>query len=335
METQRNVKHGWALLFAGALAIALAGCSTAGKSTSDTASAPEGETAGPPEPFGPPVPPPAESYGPEPVDIRPVILVFGPGAARGFAHAGVLRALTEAKIPIGAIVGTEMGALIGPLYAMNGTINRFEWALMKFKQDTFYSRSAMSFLTRSSDGKKIEEALAQVFGAQEIQDARIPIRLILELEGSGDLVLVEKGGTARAIRAALSVPGLVDAIEWDHGKARSAAAKRPYPVSEAKLVRAGPVIAVDLLGDLPRGGKSAGTEEEKNLISYMVGAQAAGSGSLEEADLVIRPDMSGVGLLDYGKRTEAAFRGSEAAKKEIERIRQLVGMPAPAEGEHP
>ena len=49
--------------------------------------------------------------------VRPIVLVLGPGMARGFAFAGVLRALNEAKIPIGAVIGTEMGALVSALYA--------------------------------------------------------------------------------------------------------------------------------------------------------------------------------------------------------------------------
>src|SRR5262249_31363988 len=91
-----------------------------------------GETMGPAEGYGraddgtPGVP-----YGPEPMQVRAVTLVLGPGMARGLASVGALRALVEAKIPIAAIYGAEMGSLVAALYAADSNINHFEWALLK------------------------------------------------------------------------------------------------------------------------------------------------------------------------------------------------------------
>ena len=71
-------------------------------------------------------------FGPQPVKVFPVALVLGPGLARGYAHAGVLRTLHDNKIPVGAVLGVEMGALIGAIFATSRTINEFEWKLFKF-----------------------------------------------------------------------------------------------------------------------------------------------------------------------------------------------------------
>src|SRR4051794_36609960 len=108
-------------LMTGAM-IGLNGCASAGKkhgtsdeakSAKDSAAAtfpapqPNEGATGPFEAYGPPVPPvtdqPTDVYGPAPVQLRPVVLVLGPGMARGFSYVGVIRALNEAKIPIGAI----------------------------------------------------------------------------------------------------------------------------------------------------------------------------------------------------------------------------------------
>src|SRR5689334_11194719 len=96
---------------------------------------PNTEQMGPPEAFGPPPPAQSPNYGPDPVLVKPIVLVLGPGLARGFAYVGVLRALKEAKIPVGAIFSTEIGSLIATLYGMSPTLNQFEWGLQKFKDD--------------------------------------------------------------------------------------------------------------------------------------------------------------------------------------------------------
>ena len=71
----------------------------------------------------------------------PVVLVLGPGMARGLAHAGVLKGLDNAGVKVGAILGTEIGALIGSLYATRSTINEFEWSLLKLKSEIFARQS--------------------------------------------------------------------------------------------------------------------------------------------------------------------------------------------------
>src|SRR6185437_12609417 len=97
--------------------------------------------------------------------FRPVVLVLGPGLARGYAYVGAIRALTEAKVPIGAILGTEMGALVGSLYAMDAKINQFEWAMLKFREGAFESQGGLmpEMFQRSSRAKKLEEDLSRVF----------------------------------------------------------------------------------------------------------------------------------------------------------------------------
>src|SRR5690606_22029918 len=78
-----------------------------------------------------------EIYGPAPFRRHPVVLVLGPGLARGFAFAGVIQALDEAGISIGGIVGTGMGALIGAIYLSSDSVNDFEWKVTQIKKEYF------------------------------------------------------------------------------------------------------------------------------------------------------------------------------------------------------
>jgi len=290
---------------------------------------------GPPEPFGPPPPAPAvvdDSYGPQPVQYRPVILVLGPGMARGFAHAGVLRALSDAKIPIGAIIGTEMGALIGSLYALSGSINRFEWALLRFKDSTFLDKGGLlsSIVPGPSRGKNLEAALAEALGTKLLQDGTPRLAVIIRKATTDAVAEQDRGSATGILRGALAVPGMVQpgktenpAEEW-----ASAAAIRPYPVSEGKLLANGPVVVIDLLSSVQPPRNETEPKESDLIREELAQAKESGARDLADADLVIRPDLSGVAFLDYSKRNEASFKGKAAVKAKLMEIRRLVGMPS-------
>jgi NTE family protein len=260
--------------------------------------------------------------------------VLGPGLARGFAHAGVLRALHEAKIPIGAIVGTELGGLIGALYAMNRTINAFEWSLLRFKDEAFVERGALSaFLGRKNDGRRLEAALAETFSDRDLGTARIPTRILVASEKSGDPRLLERGPAKDVLRRALARRGLIEPVEAVPPEETliSAAGRRPYPVSEARQLGLGPVIAVDVLAS----PADAADPAELKLGEELAAARAAGRDELKGADLVIEPDLSGMRYLEFQKRSEIAFRGKRETLRHLSAIRQLVGMPEPVLGGTP
>lgn len=285
----------------------LVGCATSPKGGVPSRSSgdnPSAEVMGPPEPFGPnpSAPAPPEVYGPAPIQARPIVLVLGPGMARGFAFAGVLRSLHDSRISIGAILGTEIGGLMAALYAMDGNINDFEWALMKYREEAFQAdrRLLSRIFDRSAGASKLETVLEQTLGNSAIENSRIPLRLAIESKATGLPELIEKGLTAQAVRAAMAT---ADAdVQWNGVPARSALS-RPFLVSEAKALGIGPVIVVNVMPEL------------------------SGNGDLKEADLVVEPNMKGIGIADFSKRTEAAYRGKRAIKDRIREIRRQLGLP--------
>lgn len=275
------------------------------------------ELFGPPEPYGPPEPPavdmPTGVYGPEPILFRPVVLVLGPGLARGYAYVGALRALTEAKIPIAAILGTEMGALVGSLYAMDAKINQFEWAMLKFREGAFENAGGLmpEMFQRSARSKRLEEDLSGVFENRDLSQSKLPMRIAIQTEGAGAAV-VDRGPAVEAVRAAIADPELFGPGQWNGMPATSAAKSKPLMIAEARAMNLGPVVVIDAMEGA----------DEKNFVS---------ADQLHDADLVIRPDLAGIGPKDFQKRTEAAFRGKSAVNSQISEIRHLVGMPAEAE----
>ncbi len=297
------------LAFLLALAVG-AGCASARKGGSSEPivgadGAPLAEPMGPPEPYGPPSPPVPPTYGPEPVPIKPVVLVLGPGLARGFAYVGVIRALVEASIPIGAVFGTEMGALIGGLYAMDPNLNRFEWALMRFKKDVFLQKkSFLGVFDRNREKAKIDLELERVFAGKDLSDAQIPVRIGVLLKDSNTSLLVDKGQASHAVRAALASPGFLHEASWEGVPALSLEAGGPFLTAEATGANIGPIILVDV-------------------------ADSAGTGYVAPPDqvpLVLRPNMKGIDKMDFNKRTEIAFRGRSAVLERLGEIRRLTGV---------
>lgn len=304
--------------FALALASGAGGCASSSKKQGP---GPETQSSGPrivnpADPYGPPLPPsadnPTTTYGPEPILFKPVVLVLGPGMARGYAYVGAIRALEEAKIPIGAVLGTEMGAFVGALYAMDGKINRLEWAMLKFRDGTFESRGSLlpEVFQKKSRVKKLELGLSGILKGRDLGQSKLPLRIAVEV--GGDATVLERGPAFNAVRAAIADPETFEPGVWNGSPAASTAKSRPLLISEAKAMNLGPVVAVVAM-------ESA---EERRSVR---------ESELKEADLVIRPDLAGIGAKDFQKKTEAAFRGKSAVKQKISEIRHLVGLPAQSE----
>jgi NTE family protein len=275
------------------------------------------EVMGPSEAFGPPVPSLGNIDGEFVRAIptqqkRPVCLVFGPGLARGYSFVGVLRALAEQKIPVGAVVGTEMGALIAALYATSSNINEFEWGLLKLNgDDVFLPKRGFFAIGKqtASDGTKLEKVLRQIFGKKDLSQARIPLKIALQSKATGIPIVLDKGPIVELLRAALAAPSVFTPgmIKTKMGavEAVSAGASRPYLVREIKDFGMGPTIVIDVL-----------SEEEDQI------AQS----DLSQADLLIRPEVLGIDYLDYQKRTEAALKGKNAIMDNLPMIKKVAGL---------
>lgn len=311
-----------------ALVVLTAGCASA-KKVNQTATLHETQTpvSTEPETFGPPLSaqagtPPVpnsesnsaagQSASSTPAKLRPIVLVLGPGRARGYSYAGVFRALHEKKIPVAAVLGTEMGALMGALYGANGNLNQFEWGLLKLKDEIFLRKEG--FFSRFSndkpaDGEKLESELRQIFEKKDLKDSKIPLRIALQSKETGMAFVLSEGNLVAAVRGAIATPGMFSPGTWQSEgqeiEVVAASSTRPFLVAEAKKLDLGPVVVVSVLSEAE--AKAAAQE-------------------LSQADLVIRPDFKGLGYHDFKKRNEIAFRGKTAVLEHLAEIQQVMGI---------
>lgn len=246
---------------------------------------------------------PTPGFGPEPIQFRSLVLVLGPGGAKGFAHVGVIKALQEKKIPIGAVLGTEMGALVGTAYAMGGNANQMVFSMQRFNAETLKKDS--DGLAKWVGAGRFESALKQVFGDKDLMNAKVPVRITIEMIDSGKPGIVDKGGAALIVRAAMSGPGFLGGETMLGSlRARNAIQSRPFPIAEARALGIGPVVAIDV-GGAPGSAQSA----------------------LSDADLVLRPSLKAIGAENFDRKSDAIYQGRKIVLENLAQLRQWAGMP--------
>lgn len=300
-------------LLLGGTALALSACASTPRSSTGSPESAPGEMSGPPLPYGPLPGEPVSAMGPEPVSVHPIVLVLGPGAARGYAYAGVLRALSDAKIPVAAIVGSDTGALIGALYGLTPSINGFEWKLQQLKGDLFENKASGlgSLFKRGNPRARVSSRLKELFAGKDLRDSRVPLKVLTSLAA-----LQDSGDAANTVSETLVVP-----------PARMEGAltsPKAFPVAEAKALGLGPVVVVDVLDRLEEPRGQAGESEQALRDAFRLSASQSVS-ELSQADLVIRPDLSKIRFSDFERRSDAVYEGKTAAQGVLKELRDLTG----------
>lgn len=188
---------------------------------------------------------------------RKIGLALGSGSARGWAHIGVIKALTEAGIRVDYIAGTSIGAVVGAVYAsgkigdLEDVVLRFDWKQIVAFLDVVFPKSALI------DGNKISEFIRNHVKTKNIEDLPLPFcALSTELE-TGREVVIQEGDVIEAVRASISVPGIFTPARKDDMILVDGGLVNPVPVSVVREMGADFVIAVDLNHDII-GKKGAG-----------------------------------------------------------------------------
>jgi len=181
---------------------------------------------------------------------RPLIgLVLGSGAARGFAHIGVIHALSEHGITPDIIVGTSIGALVGGCYANNQLAELESWAR------SLTLRRIIGYLDVRIGGSgligggRLARRLAEAIGATTIEELPVRFAAIATEVGTGHEIWLTRGSLALAMRASYALPGIFPPVRLGGRWLMDGALVNPVPVSPARAFGARVVIAVNLDAD--------------------------------------------------------------------------------------
>jgi len=256
----------------------------------------------------PPPPPPAPPVAVPKPPIK-IALVLGGGAARGFAHIGVIKALEAQGIVPDIVVGTSAGSVVGALYASGMSGFDLQKLALGMEEDmladwTMPNRGVLK-------GAALQDFINQKVKSQPIQKLPKPLGVVATDLLSGEMVLFRSGSTGIAVRASSAVPGVFQPVEINGRDYVDGGLTSPVPAQSARSMGADFVIAVDI-SNVGRRDKLTGTLDVL-LQTFAIMGHTLSTHELKDADVVIRPKTAAVSSTSFEDRHLAILEGEKAA----------------------
>ena len=292
-------------------------------------------------------------------------LALGGGAARGWAHIGVIRALAEAGIVPDVVAGTSIGAVVGGCYVADRLDELEEFARDLTRRKVFgyldFNLSGSGLI----NGQRLCNRLDEALGECTIEQLKRPFTAVATEIGTGHEVWLSRGRLASAMRASYALPGIFKPVNINNRWLFDGALVNPVPVSVCRAFGAKYVIAVNLNADMfGRGTVMAnidiGTDDhvepepvvEQKGVRKLLQRQIFGKGENapgistvmvdafnivqdriarsrlagDPPDALINPRLSGIGLFDFHRAEEMIERGHLSARREIEDIAREIDI---------
>ena len=293
---------------AGGAAGLLAGCSSAPKAVAPPAVAAASPVSAPVVLPPPPQPPPR----------RPRIgLALGGGAARGFAHIGVIQALEENGLAPDLIVGTSAGSLVAALYA-SGRGGRELATIADAMDETAFAD--WSYPGRGLiRGEALAKFVREQTGHRDIEKMRLPLGIAATDLDSGAGILFQRGDTGTAVRASSAVPAVFQPVKIGSREYVDGGLSAPIPVHHARQMGAEFVIAVDISA-VPEGNPT-GDAARMLMQTFAIMGKSLKSYELREADVVLQPSLAGVSGADFTTRRQSIKAGREVTLAHLAELR--------------
>ena len=269
-------------------------------------------------------PPVAPTTPPPPKKIPKLGLALGGGAARGFAHIGVLQVLEEEGIKPSLVVGTSAGSVVASFYASGKTGQQLQW-LADTMDETQFTDWANPF---SGRGILRGEALGKYINSQlngmKIEDMKLPLGIVATDLRTGDGILFRRGDVAKAVRASSAVPSVFEPVQIAGKDFVDGGLVSPVPVRYARQMGADLVLAVDI-SSRPEDAKT--TDMLKVLLqTFSIMSKSISQLELTQADVVVRPALPDIGSTEFSARKKSIEAGRAAMKQAMPQLRALLAQ---------
>jgi len=287
------------------------------------------------------------------LDPQGLYLAWGGGAARGFAHLGIIQVLEERGIPIAGICGTSMGALVGAAYALLPKVDQVMLYFVDYIRSEHFDRVRYAFMRQASkadnEGKlTLRQKLAKgyllgrsyVTGAvitfedfqTEIQslipnktfaDARMPLFITaVDLTATRE-VLFDRGFLRSAVMASSAIPGVFPPVRSGSTVYVDGGWMNRIPVNPLLAFGAEKVLAVDVSDNPPpdihpRRGFSILTEANRATQIRLHELQS------ERASLLWSPPVEGINWADFAQLEQVVQIGRDYAERHFDQVQALV-----------
>jgi len=265
-------------------------------------------------------------------------LALSGGGARGLAHIGVLKILQKEEIPIDMIAGTSAGALVGAVYAqekdadlIKNQVLDLDWKRLASLVDITLPRTGFV------GGKKVTNLLGEFIGGDvKFDDLKIPLACVATDIITGEEVVIKEGSVLQAARASISIPILFTLAKWKSRYLVDGGLVNPVPVNILREMGADFIIAVNVIPRITErahhvGKKGAGAYKEPNIFSVIMQSMYIATdvlvrSCLEDADIVIKPQVAHLSPHDFHRAKEFILQGELAAQDSISEIKRRLKL---------
>jgi NTE family protein len=271
--------------------------------------------------------PEAITPAPKPAPVKPIRigLALGGGAAKGFAHIGVIKMLEANGLRIEVVSGTSAGSVVGALYASG--MDAFQMQKTAFGLDEAQIRDVSLFSGGVVKGQKLQDYVNQLVGNRPLERMKKPFAVVSTQLETGERTVFVRGNTGQAVRASSSIPGVFEPVLIGQMHYVDGGVVSPVPVDAARQLGADYVIAVDI--STKASGKNPGSLLGTVNQSITIMGQKLGQQELARANVVIRPLVNDIGPADFEQRNNAILEGERAALAALPQIRaQLAKLMA-------
>lgn len=272
-----------------------------------------------PMPAAPPSEPPPVVVPPPPKPPR-IGLALGGGAARGFAHIGVIQVLEENGIKVDLVAGTSAGSLVAALYASGKGGRELQQLAETMDEGAI---TDWSFPLRGLiRGEALARYIREKTGGKTIEQMALPLGIVATNLSDGSPILFRSGDTGMAVRASSAVPAVFQPVRIGRFEYVDGGLVSPVPVRFAREMGAQLVIGVDISS--PPEKDPPGDAFRMLMQTFSIMSRSINGFELRDADIVIRPRLDGVGSADFTARRRAIQAGREAAQAVLAQLRQRV-----------
>jgi len=256
---------------------------------------------------------------------KPVIgLALGAGAARGFAHVGVIKALESQGIKPDLVVGSSAGSVIAALLASGASANEINRLALNLDEATI-ADWGLPFAGRFGGlikGDALQNMVNREVQSKTIEQMRIPLGIVATDLQSGKGILFRSGNTGLAVRASCSVPGVFQPATISGKEYVDGGLVAPVPVSYARQMGATFIIAVNISSEPVHQDASGTLGVLQQTISIM--QRSINQYELRSADIVIQPHLLQMSSGDFKSRSAAVLAGEIATQEQMALIKEKL-----------
>ena len=268
-----------------------------------------------------PVTPPVDVAVRKPLKIG---LALGGGAARGFAHVGVIAVLEEAGLKPQIVVGTSAGSLVAALYASGKTSAQLQQTALKMEEVAITDWMLPIFGRGMFRGDALARYVNDLVAGRLIENMAIPLGIVATDLHNGQAVLFQRGDTGTAVRASSAVPAVFVPVKISGREYVDGGLVAPVPVRFARQMGADFVIAVDISN--PPEANSASDTLQILLQTFAIMGKTLNQYELKDADVVVQPSLAGLKSADFSARQRAIDAGRAAMLAQLPALKAKLEL---------